>query len=144
LLYAEYANGQRHGPLCFFVDNAPCLVQQWKYGKVQEEYLVQQDGDDAAAVPQSDFSQASDDGRRFASHRQQLDDLLEEVETNERTIKQNIAKWYRKESERIKRERAASQTAAKRDAITARIECRNANKRAAWEWQLQQALRSSW
>lgn len=140
LLYAEYANGQRHGPLCLFDHDYPCFVQKWKYGKVEEEYLVEQNGDEAMTIRRSEIEPESDAGRQLDKCRQKLDDTLGEIETNERNIKQNIANWYRKESERIKRERAASQSAAKREAITSRIESRNAVKRGNWEWQLQRAL----
>lgn len=142
LLYAEYANGQRHGLLCFFTDDAPCLLQQWKYGKLAEEYFVRPAGLESTAVPKSEISANSDDGRRLEAGQQRLDDLLAEIETNERNLKQYVAGWYRKESERIKRERAASQTAAKRDAILSRTEARNASKASAWEAQLQHALRT--
>ena len=94
----------------------------------------------AAPVPKSELSPGSEDGRQFLARQQRLHDLLAEIEQNEKTIKQNIANWYRKECERQRRERAASQTAAKRDAILSRTESRNAAKTAAWESQLQHAL----
>ena len=140
LLYAEYVNGQRHGPVCFFTGDVPCLLQEWKYGKLLEEYFVQDDDLAAAPVPKSELNPGSEDGRQFLARQQQLHDLLAEIEQNEKTIKQNIANWYRKECERQRRDRASSQTAAKRDAILARTEGRNAAKTAAWESQLQHAL----
>jgi hypothetical protein len=143
LLYAEYVNGQRSGPLCLFIDNRPCLVQQWKYDKLAEEYFVKTEGAESLLIPQADLSANDEDARRFAAAQNRLNDLLAEVENNERTIKQSIAKSCRKESERVKRERAAVQTAAKREAMLARTEARNAAKAAAWESYLQHALRAS-
>jgi hypothetical protein len=142
LLYAEYANGQRHGPLCFFAGDVPCLLQEWQHGKLEAEYFVQNTGLIGAPIPKSELSAESNDGRQFAAQQQQLQDLLAEVEGNERTLKQNIAKWYREECERSRRQQAASQTSAKRDAIIARTGARNAAKAAAWQAQLQRALRT--
>ena len=142
LLYAEYVNGQRHGPLCFFAGDVPCLVQEWKYGKLAAEYFVKDADLDGVPIPKSELSPESDDGRQFLARQQRLDDLLAEIEQNEKTIKQNIANWYRKECERQRRERAISQSAAKREAILSRTEGRNAAKAAAWELQLQHALRT--
>ena len=119
LLYAEYVNGQRHGPLCFFAGDVPCLAQEWKYGKLAAEYFVQDADLEGAPIPKSELSPGSEDGRQFLARQQRLHDLLAEIEQNEKTIKQNIANWYRKECERQRRKRAASQTAAKRDAILA-------------------------
>ena len=124
--------------LCFFAGDVPCLAQEWKYGKLAGEYFVKDA--DIEPIPKSELSPESDDGRQFLERQQRLDDLLAEIEQNERTIKQNIANWYRKESERQRRERAISQSAAKREAILSRTEGRNAAKAAAWELQLQHAL----
>ena len=52
LLYAEYVNGQRHGPVCFFTGDVPCLLQEWKYGKLLGEYFVQDADLDSRACPE--------------------------------------------------------------------------------------------
>lgn len=141
LLYAEYLNGQRHGPLCFFTADVPCLVQEWRYGKLATEYFVRDAELDGMPIPAAELSPGSGDGRQFQLRQQQLNDLLADIEQNEKEVKQKIAEGYRKEYERQRRERAISQSAAKREAILSRTEGRNANKAAAWESQLQHALR---
>lgn len=99
LLYADYKYGRKHGLLCLFQAGSPWLIQEWDKGNVQNEYLVKF----SELMPKAQMNaEESEEYRKAITELALLEAMLKENETE---LKRNLAKWYRKEHERIKRER---------------------------------------
>ncbi|MCD4728197.1 MAG: trypsin-like peptidase domain-containing protein [Pirellulales bacterium] len=99
ILYVDYKYGRKHGLLCLFQAGSPWLIQEWDKGNIQNKYLVKF----SELVPKAQMNaEESEEYGKAITELALLEAMLKE---NEAELKKTLAKWYRKEHERIKRER---------------------------------------
>lgn len=103
LLFAERKHGNKHGLICLFQDDIPWLLQEWEKSKIQCEYLVKHAEGKFNLVPKPEMN--VEETEEYANALSELALLEATLEKNEAQLKRDLADWYRKEFERIKRSR---------------------------------------
>lgn len=103
LLYAEHKCGNKHGLYCLFQDDLPWLIQEWNKKKIQNEYLVKYVGGLPNLTPKSQMN--DEESEEYGRAISELALLEATLKKNEKHLKQDLAKWYRKELKRLKRAR---------------------------------------
>lgn len=142
ILYAEFKRDKRNGLLCFFREGKPWLIQEWSMDAIQDEYLVKYSAGTATVVPGAKAQ--GKDAEDFTAAKEKLDELEKQLWENEAQLKRGLAKWYRAESERIRRERFASQAPVRRDNAQRRDLARQAQQAAEAEAFWRTVLMRSW
>lgn len=130
LFYAEHKCGNKHGLFCLFRDDLPWLIQEWEKKTIQNEYIVEYlaEGPRLTPVDQMNDRQREEYGRAVS----ELAVLESTLKKNEAQLKQDLAKWYRQEDKKLKRQRMPQQTRAKRNRMLDDIYKRNKAKHEAF------------
>ena len=134
VLYANCKFGRNNGLTCLFQENMPWLVQEWRTGKAQGEYLVQWERSVGRII--SDNQMNDDERKENARAASELANLQKQLNENERTWKSTVKEWYREEDKRQKAALRPALAARQRDAFrresAARADEAARNVDAAW------------
>jgi hypothetical protein len=139
LVYMDFKNGRKHGMVCLFQAGVPWLIQEFDRGNRQSEHLVRTVNGALRVLTEAEMNGETKADREKAA--EQLLALEAKLKESETKLRSEMADWYRKEDQRLKRERFSELAPARHEAAMRRIEEHSASSGIGAMWQ--SALRRS-